>query len=239
MKQELLRIIKMPFYWLIISAGVIIRAVLAYLDRLYRPEQYWSLCADFWIIIGALTMVVLILVCLIRLFTIDYECGAEKIISSTAFGRKIIFWQRLSAITVGAAFGVFMLTFANILIALIVGQRIEMGSTWIFDFLKASWVALCGSVALSLVSGAVSDISKSQPATMCICGTPFIISLFINSSMVKPFELFWFLRYGFFSELMRGRALESLPGFWAAWYGMMMIAAVVFAIHKRKERKEI
>jgi hypothetical protein len=47
--------IKMPLYWLIISVGITIRVVFTYLDRLHRAEQFWSLSADFWTKIGALT----------------------------------------------------------------------------------------------------------------------------------------------------------------------------------------
>jgi hypothetical protein len=68
---------------------------------------------------------------------------------------------------------------------------------------------------------------------------PFIISLFVNSSVIKPFELFWFFRYGFFTELMRGRPLQSMPGLWVLWYGAMFVLSLALAFRKRKERKEL
>ena len=32
---------------------------------------------------------------------------------------------------------------------------------------------------------------------MCICGVPFALSYFINVAVLKKFEFFWFVRYGF------------------------------------------
>lgn len=74
---------------------------------------------------------------------------------------------------------------------------------------------------------------------MCICGVPFAISYFVNAGAVKPFELFRFFRYGFFTEMMRGRFIYSAPMFWAIWYVLLLCGVLVTAIIKRKERKEL
>ncbi len=239
MSKELLRILKTPFYWLIIGAGMAIRLILAYLDRLYRKDLFWSLFADFWSKIGAFTMAVLILVVLIRLFSMDREYGVQDIISSTMLGRRRLFWYRQFAVATGAGIGVLLLAAANIILSAFIGQGITSHDQWITTFFTRTGVALCGSVGLSVVAGAICDISKSQPVTLCICGIPFIVSLFVNDDVVKPFELFWFFRYGFFTELMRGRLLQSMPWFWVIWYCTIPVLVLAIAIAKRKERKEL
>ena len=74
---------------------------------------------------------------------------------------------------------------------------------------------------------------------MCICGVPFAVSYFVNAGVVKPFELLWFFRYGFFTEMMRGRFIYSAPMFWTIWYALLLFGVLVIAIIKRKERKEL
>ncbi len=239
MKRELLRIAKMPLYWLVIGAGTALRLIFAYLDRLYREDLFWNLSADFWNKIGAFTMAVLILIVLVRLFSMDHEYGTQDVISSTMFGRRRLFWYRQFAVATEAFIGVLVLAATNILISVFWGQGIVLDNEWIMSFLVCTGIALCGSIGLSVVAGAVCDISKSQPITLCICGIPFIISIFVNANIVQPLELFWFFRYGFFTELMRGRSLQSMPGLWIIWYGTMLILALTIAIKKRKERKEL
>lgn len=239
MMQELSRIMKMSLYWLILGVGIAVRIVFAHMDRLYRAEEFWSISAAYWTKIGAVTMVVLILIVLIHLFSIDHECRTEHVISSTPFGRKRLFWQRQFAVAAGATVGVSLLAISNVLISMFFGRWLTLDSAWIVDFLASTGIAFCGSVGLSVVASAVCDISKSQPITLCICGIPFIISLFVNSSVIKPLELFWFFRYGFFTELMRGRPLQSMPGLWVLWYGAMLVLALALAFRKRKERKEL
>lgn len=239
MKQELLRIARMPLCWLVIGAGTVIRLIFACLDRLYREALFWNLSADFWNKIGAFTMAVLILVAFIRLFSVDHEYDMQDIIFSTTFGRWRLFWYRQFAVGTGAGIGVLVLMSTNILISVFFGQGVALDNKWIIDFLVCTGIALCGSIGLSVVAGAVCDISKSQPIALCICGIPFIISIFVNADAVQPLELFWFFRYGFFTELMRGRPLKSMPVLWIIWYGTMLILALTIAVKKRKERKEL
>lgn len=239
MKRELLRIMKMPLYWLVIGGGMTIRLVFAYFDRLYRQDSFWNSFADFWNKIGAFTMAVLILVVLIRLFSMDREHGVQDVISSTMLGRRNLFLYRLFAVVTGACIGVSVLAAANTILSALFGQGIALNNEWIMAFLTRTGIALCGSVGLSVVAGSICDISKSQPVTLCICGIPFIISIFVNADVVRPFELFWFFRYGFFTELMRGRLLQSMLGFWVIWYSTILVLALAIAIAKRKERKEL
>ncbi|MGI5985885.1 MAG: hypothetical protein GXY01_07645 [Clostridiales bacterium] len=239
MKQELLRIIKMPLFGLIIGAGTVIRLIFACFDHLYRENLFWSLSASSWGKIGAFTMAALILAVFARLFSLDNEYGTQDVISSTVFGRQRLFWHRQFAATTGVIIGVMTLSTANVLISVSLGQRLIWESEWIMNFLVHTGIALCGCIGLSVVAGAICDISKSQPVTLCICGIPFLISIFVNADMVQPFELFWFFRYGFFTELMRGETPPSMLGFWIIWYGIMLILVLMIAIHKRKERKEL
>lgn len=85
----------------------------------------------------------------------------------------------------------------------------------------------------------ICDLSKNHPVAMCLCGLPFASSYFINVDAVKPPDLFWFLRYGFFTELLRGRTIGSFPVFWSVWYAALIGLTFFFVIQKRKERKEL
>lgn len=74
---------------------------------------------------------------------------------------------------------------------------------------------------------------------MCICGVPFAFSFFINVAVLKKFEFFWFVRYGFFAEWMRGRRIGVTPGVWGVWYALLLGGLLLAALHQRKERKEL
>ncbi len=43
MKTELIRYFRNPLYWLVLCAGLFVRAVLAYFDFQTRSEVFWSL----------------------------------------------------------------------------------------------------------------------------------------------------------------------------------------------------
>ena len=90
-----------------------------------------------------------------------------------------------------------------------------------------------------LFAAFVCDSLKNQPAAMCICGAPFAFSYFINAAVLKKFEFFWFVRYGFFAEWMRGRRIGVTPGVWGVWYALLLGGLLLVAIHQRKERKEL
>ena len=70
-------------------------------------------------------------------------------------------------------------------------------------------------------------------------GAPFALSYFINVAVLKKFGFFWFVRYGFFSEWMRGRRIGVTPGVWGVWYALLLGGLLLAAIHQRKERKEL
>ena len=74
---------------------------------------------------------------------------------------------------------------------------------------------------------------------MCICGVPFAFSYFINVVVLKKFEFFWFVRYGFFAEWMRGRRIGVTTEVWIIWYALLLGGLLLAVIHLRKERKEV
>ena len=65
MKTELCRYFKNPLYWIVLAAGLSVRAVLAYFDCLYRSKDFWALSADFWSKIGSVTVGFLIVLVLL------------------------------------------------------------------------------------------------------------------------------------------------------------------------------
>jgi len=235
MRTEMKQLFRAPLYWLVLLAGLAARVALAYLDFRHRPEEAWTLSGEFWNKIGSVTMCLLILVVLTRRFSVDQETGALSVVASTPLGRKRLYYNRLAAGCIAAISGVFVLAVGNIGITLILGREMPVG--WGFDFILRTLPAAVGAVGYSLISAFVCDIFANHPAAMCICGIPFAVSYFINIGMIEAFDVFWFLRYGFFTELLRGRWIASRPVFWAAWYSLIMTGIFIFSICRRKERK--
>ena len=136
-----------------------------------------------------------------------------------------------------AILGVVILTAANIGITLTIGRGSIMPTDWIYGFSSHTPVVIVGAVGYFLVSAFVCDTISNQPASMRICGLPLGISYFINIGIIEEFDLFWFIRYGFFTEFLRGRWVYSLPAFWGIWYTFMIVGVFILSICKRKERK--
>ena len=235
MKAEIMQILRAPLYWLVLLAGLGARASIAVLDFRYRPEQAWLLAGEFWSRAGSVTMCLLILVVLIRLFSVDYETGAVPVVASTPLGRRSLYFFRLAAGCAMTVLGTALLVAGNIGITVVLGRGVPAG--WIRDFTLRTVPAAVGSVGYFLVSAFVCDIFANQPAAMAVCGIPFAVSYFINTGMIEAFDLFWFLRCGFFTELARGRWIASRPGFWIAWYVLLIAGFFVLSIYRRKERK--
>lgn len=239
MKTELLRHIKNPLYWIVIGAGLSVRAVLAYFDGLYRSESFWELAAAFWSKIGSITVAFLILLTLIHLFSIDRETNTYPTINSTPYGRIRLFQRRLFAGIVATLVGVGILAIGNLaLSSLFAGAHpFPQEMIWLF-FYRAGIVAV-GAAGYFLFAANMCDIFKNQAAAMCICGISFAINYFGNASAMKQFDVFWLLHYGFFAELVRGRPIYFVPWFWIAWYLLLLGGVLLIAINKRKECKEL
>ena len=110
---------------------------------------------------------------------------------------------------------------------------------WNHAWFRSTVIVLIGTIGFFLFAAFVCDSLKNQPAAMCICGVPFAFSYFINAAVLKKFEFFWFVRYGFFAEWMRGRRIGVTPGVWGVWYALLLGGLLLVAIHQRKERKEL
>ena len=239
MKAELFRYFRDPLYWLVLGSGIFVRAVLAYFDRLYRAADFWTLSEGFWEKIGSVTMGFLVLLVLIRSFSIDREHETLPVINSTARGRGILFFHRFLAGGLAALTGVLLLSAGNYAVTMLTAGGIPLPQEFVPLFGHSSVTALIGTIGYFAFSAGVCDLLQNQPAAMCICGIPFGIGYFISTDAIKPFDLFWFFRYGFFTELTRGRPLVVRPLFWTAWYSFLTICILGFATKRRKERKEL
>lgn len=239
MRRELLRYLHQPLYWVVASAGLAVRIMMAWLDKLHRLEVFWTLSVDFWKKIGSVTEGFLILLVLVHPFSMDREDRVQPVVTSAAHGRGRLFCERLTAGTAATGIGVFLLALGNLIITVIFGTGLPYSEEWIKEFLSSSVIVFAGSVGFFLFCACVCDITQNQPVTMCICGFPYAISYFINSDMIHPPEPLWFCRYGFFSELVRGRPLRIMPAFWRGWYSALLIGVLILTIKKRKERKEL
>ena len=239
MRTELLRIIKNPLYWLIIGFGLAARTVLAYFDSQYRGPQFWKLAPDFWDKTGSVTIGFLILLVMTRYFSYDVEAGVFSVVNSTAYGRLHLLLARLTGGILAVILAVTVLYGGNLGISLLLGNQIEAPHGWMGSFIYKSMISLAGAAGFYTVSALVCDLAKNQPIAMCLCGLTFAGSYFINSGAVTPPDVFWLLKYGFFTELMRGSTIQSLPWFWVGWYLLLIGMSFFFVIRKRKENREI
>ena len=239
MKTELFRYFKNPLYWIVLSVGLSVRIVLAYFDLLHRSKDFWVLAADFWSRIGSVTVGFLIILVLIHLFSSDRETETYPTINSTVYGRIHLFQNRMIAGSVAAFFGTALLAVGNLAVSILFGRGLSRPQDWIYSFIQPPVVAIVGAIGFFILAACVCDIFKNQPAAICICGAPFAISYFVNVGAIEQFELFWFFRYGFFTELMRGRLIYPAPMFWIMWYLLLLGGVLLIAINKRKEHKEL
>lgn len=239
MKTELFQYLKNPLYWAVIGLGLSFRTVLAYFDRLYREPQFWELVADFWNKTGSVTVGFLMLLVVIHRFSYDVEVGVFPVINSTAYGRLSLFWNRLTSGGLAVVLSVLLLYAGNIGVSLLLGSKISMPYGWIRFFTRATAITLVGAVGYFGVSAMICDLTKNHPIAICLCGLPFASSYFVNAGVTKSFDIFWFLRYGFFTELVRGRAIVSLPVFWLIWYFALISLILFLTIKGRKGNKEL
>ncbi len=239
MKTECFQHLKNPLYWIVIGIGLAFRTVLTYFDCLHRGPQFWELAADFWNKTGSVTVGFLVLLVVIHRFSYDVETGVFPIINSTAYGRLSLFWNRLIGGGLAVVLSVLLLYVGNIGISFLCGNRIDIPYDWIRSFTCNTAVSLVGAVGLFATSAMACDLAKNHPISMCLCGLPFASSYFINAGTVKPPDIFWFFRYGFFTELVRGRKIISLPVFWVIWYLALVSLILFLTIKRRKENKEL
>ena len=239
MKTELTRYFRNSLYWLVLGAGLSVRVVLAYFDFQTRSDAFWSLSAEFWNKIGSVTLGFLVLLVLIRLFSADRETGVFPVINSTAYGRITLFRNRLIAGSIAASAGAVLLAAGNYALSILISGRLPQPDGWNHAWFRSTAIVLIGTIGFFLFAAFVCDSLKNQPAAMCICGVPFAFSYFINVAVLKKFEFFWFVRYGFFAEWMRGRRIGVTPGVWGVWYALLLGGLLLAAIHQRKERKEL
>lgn len=239
MRTELSRCFRNPLYWLVLGAGLSVRAVLAYFDSRTRSDAFWALSAEFWNKTGSVTLGFLVLLVLIRLFSVDRETGVFPVINSTAYGRITLFWDRLIAGSAAAAAGTIVLAVGNYALSLFFSCGRPCPPGWRISMMYASAAVLAGAIGFFLFAAFICDCLKNQPATMCICGVPFALSYFINVAVLKKFGFFWFVRYGFFTEWMRGRQIGVTPGVWGVWYALLLGGLLWAVLHQRKERKEL
>lgn len=239
MSREWKRCLGQPLYWAVLAAGLAARAALAYFDGRYRIADYWALAGGFWGKIGSATMGVLILLVLLRPFALDRETGVWPVLVSTPGGRLRLFAARLGAGALAAALAAIVLGAGNGVLSGLLCRGLPCPAGWGWDLLRSQAAALAGSVGYFLFAAAVCDTCQNQPAAMGLCGAPFALGYFVNAGVAAPWEAAWFFRYGCFTELLRGRWIDCLPGFWGLWYLLLLGGGLTLALYLRKERKAL
>ena len=153
--------------------------------------------------------------------------------------RITLFRNRLIAGSIAASAGAVLLAAGNHALSILISGRLPQPDGWNHAWFRSTAIVLIGTIGFFLFAAFVCDSLKNQPAAMCICGVPFAFSYFINVAVLKKFEFFWFVRYGFFAEWLRGRKIGVTPGVWGVWYALLLGGLLLAAIHQRKEHKEL
>ena len=236
---ELKRYLRAPLYWLGLAISVLIRGVLTYLDMKHRADTYFEIAADYWTKAGAVSLAFIILAVLIHQFSTDKETGAVTVISSARNGRIKLYLRRVAAGVIMTFLTVAILSLCNVATAYCLAPDVPVPDTFARTFVSRTLTALLGGVGFFLAASFVCDAVSNQPAAICICGFPFGLSFFINVIVVDKFDFAWFIRYGFFTELMRGRLIYSQPVFWCVWYAVLILGLFALSLYKRKERKQL
>ncbi len=236
---ELKRYLRAPLYPLGLAISVLIRVVLTYMDMKHREDTYWEIAADYWDTVGSASFALIILAVLIHQFSKDKETGAITVINSTRDGRIKLYFRRLAAGVIMTVLTVAILSLCNVVTAYCFAPDVPVPDGFTRMFVSRTLIALLGGLGFFLAASFVCDAISNQMAAMSICGLPFGLSFIINVIVLDKFEFEWFVRYGFFTELMRGRLIYSQPVFWCVWYAVLIIGLFVLSIYKRKERKQL
>jgi hypothetical protein len=239
MRYEIERALSFPPLWFVLIVSMGIRCIIAIYDRIYRLESFWDLATSYFDIIGSLTLILLILLVPIRLFTDDKYYFMEEIILAANKGRFILMIRRyIICLLFGFLMAIFLSVCNYIISAIISGSpTINLTAYW-----QITAQAAIGGAGLAIVAGALCDILRSHPAALIICGLFTLLGFMIRGSMVKPFDFLWFLKYGFFTALLRGHAgvtWEGWVNFWSLWHIILISLFLLFNIYKRRERRTL
>lgn len=246
MTSEIKRYAAKALYWIILAATLIARGFLAYFDFKefkHEPDGYLDLAVDYWNNAGSLSLAILILIVLIHQFSIDKETGADTVIHTARYGRRRLYFERLGAGVVMTVFSVAILGLGNYVISYFMSPVGVHMRDALAPYIESTLITLVGGVGFFLASSFVCDVVASHPAAICICGFPYVFSYLVYSMVdnifLEPFDLFWFLKYGTFTELVRGRWITTVPVFWCIWYPMVIAGLFALSLYKRKERKQL
>lgn len=146
MKTELTRYFRNSLYWLVLGAGLSVRAVLAFFDSRFRSDAFWSLSAEFWNKIGSVTLGFLVLLVLIRLFSADRETGVFPVINSTAYGRITLFRNRLIAGSIAASAGAVLLAAGNHALSILISGGLPQPDGWNHAWFRSTAIVLIGTI---------------------------------------------------------------------------------------------
>jgi|LSQX01.1.fsa_nt_gb hypothetical protein len=239
MRYEIERVLHLPTLWFVITVSMGARCVLAVCDRIYRPESFWDLATSYFYLIGSLTLIMLILLVPIRLFTDDRYYFLEEIILTTNKGKFTLMVRRYIVCLLFGLLTAIFLSLGNYIISVIIfgSPPIDLTGYWY----KTAQVAL-GGAGLAIAAGALCDMLQSHSMALFVCSLLTLFGFMIRGSMVEPFDFLWFFENGFFTSLLRGHAgatWKGWIGFWSLWHIILILLVLLFDIYKRKGRRAL
>lgn len=235
MIAELKKILNDKIFWIILLCSSCYRSFMAVLDFKYRKDTYWEITDNFWHNAGSVTIGVLILLVVIRIIVYDRETKVFEVINTTYKGRAEVFLKRIIASIVGVLFSVIILFTFNVLISSVIAGEFMHTDV----FLKTTCTVLLGSIGYLLFCLFVCDILKNHPATIVVCGFPFGYTFMLGIKPLEAFNILWFIKHGFFTDLVRGHSIGSYLWFWITWYSLLFVLLISISLYLRKVHKEL
>lgn len=209
------------------------------------PTQVFIKSTTFWHVLGSLTMGMIILFVNTKLFSEDLEEQIEEVVLTTKYGRGKLFCIRILSSLLYTVVLV-MLLFAVQLLGFYIFQQAEHPVANPFPltittyFLKQILFVLLGSLLFTIFTACICTIVESHTVTVIICGVFFCLTYVLRGSLLQSYTIEWFLETGFFSYILRVKAVfqESNIEVLTIWYAILLgsVAILTKKIQKRRHK---
>ena len=235
MIAELKKIVFNKMFWIILMCGSSFRTFMAILDFKNRKNTYWELADNFWHNIGSFTIGMVILLVAIRIISYDKETKIFDVINTTYKGRVVLFLKRIIAAIIGVLLSITILFTVNILISSFIAEKFILTEA----FLKKYCIVLLASIGYLIFCLLICDILKNHTAAMVVCGFPFGYTFLLGRESLQAYDVLWFIKYGFFADMIRGHSISSHHWFWFIWYSLLFVMLFSISLYLRKVHKEL
>lgn len=242
LQWEIRKLLRTPWLGGCLGIVVVSWSIILYFAAQTDSARYLDKLQSFWSVIGSLTLGLVILAFLMKLFVLDEEHRVKEVVQTTKFGKRTIFHVRLASVLLFTSGLVLTFTLVQLSLFFVFNSfNYAMDDILNGAFFQSLLFVWLGSMGLALFGAFFSTITKSQAATIIIVGILFGLTYPLRGDMLAVFSFLWFLEKGFFSYLMRANRevltdANLLPVF--VWYISLLLSMAGLTIMIRKRRHE-